>query len=91
MPQQQKIDPDSLPKDAVALTFWTVDVPNQMTVMITRWSWDVFCDQISKDKGIDPKRTYEFVTPSTPAGRKGKFFVHGLVIASGNYHSGIVS
>lgn len=89
-PQQQRIDPDSLPVDMVILAIWTGNDPQPMQITVTRESWKGFLDLMSSAAGIDPTVTYEFDGQTSPGGRRTKFFFLGVNRVSANYHSGIV-
>lgn len=83
---------DDLPSDHIALLVWReITGPQPMTIVITRASWDMN-KQVLMDNGFqfEPKRVYEFESPTNEKGRKTIFHLAGVVGWMANIDTGIV-
>ena len=83
---------DDLPKDHIALLVWReITGPQPLTIIITRKSWDMN-KQVIMDNGFqfEPKRIYEFESPTTKGGRKTIFHLQGVVGWMANLDTGIM-
>lgn len=83
---------DDLPKDAIALLVWReITGAQPMTIVITRASWEMN-KKVMMDAGFvfDPKRIYEFESPTNSKGRKTIFHLQGIVGWMANVYTGII-
>lgn len=83
---------DNLPKDHIALLVWReITGPQPMTIIITRKSWEMN-KQVIMNNGFqfEPKRIYEFESPTTDGGRKTIFHLAGVVGWMANICTGII-
>lgn len=83
---------NDLPTDHIALLVWReITGPQPMTIVITRASWDMN-KKVIMDAGFEfnPKRIYEFESPTNEKGRKTIFHLAGVVGWMANLDTGIV-